>query len=368
MQSVDCIVAGAGVIGLAIARALAQSGREVVLLERNGAVGSETSSRNNEVLHAGFLYPEKSLKARLCRPGQQLAYAYCEQRGIPHRQIGKLMIATREDEISLLADMMEQAPRHGVTDLQPLDALAVAGIEPQVQCQFALYSPTTGIVDSSALMFSILADVESAGATVAFETSVTGGESKGGSIVVHTIDAAGRAYSLGCRAFVNAAGLGARDIACAFHTEEAIPIVNYAKGNFFTISGSLPFTHLVVPVGQTLSDGGALTIDVNGAMKFGPDLEWVTNVDYTVDCDRATTVANAIRRYCPDFDAARLQPGFAGIRPRLATPAGAASDWLIHGPQQHGIDGLYHLLGFDTPGLTACFAIANHIETQLRGT
>jgi L-2-hydroxyglutarate oxidase LhgO len=365
MHDADCIVAGAGVVGLAIARAMARGGREVIILEAKDAIGRETSSRNNEVIHAGFLYPAGSLKAQLCRPGREALYAYCRQRGIPHRGIGKLMIATNDQEIGPLRELCAAAAQHGVTDLQWLNDKQAARIERRLRCRAAVYSPSTGIVDAHALMLALLGDAENAGAVVAFETTVAGGEASANTLKIRTIQSTGKTYSLSCRTFVNAAGLGARKIAHSFHgAPGAVPDILYAKGNFFTLSGPLPFSRLIVPVGETLAAGAAFTIDMGQQGKFGPDLEWVNDVDYKVDPARADIFAQAIRRYHPDFDAGAINVGFAGIRPRVAAPDGMPSDWAIHGPQTHGIPGLFHLLGFDTPGLTACIAIGNRIAAM----
>jgi L-2-hydroxyglutarate oxidase LhgO len=362
MDHVNCIVVGAGVIGLALARALAQAGREVLILEANERFGAETSSRNNEVIHAGFLYPAGSLKAQLCRAGASALYRYCADRGVVHRRIGKLMIATSETEQEMLRQFAAAAPRHGVDDLVCLDAGEARGLEPNLHCLAALRSPSTGIVDAHGLMLALLGDAEAAGATIAYRTGVTGGHHAGDRIVLETTGAGGTSHALSCDILINAAGLGARDVAAHFVGRlPDLPEIVFAKGNFFSYSGSRPFETLVVPLGDTLRGGGAFTIDTGGQGKFGPDLEIASAVNYTVDPARLGQFIASIRRFFPDVDASRLAPNFAGIRPQVRVP----SDWLVLSPSEHGLPGTFHLLGFDTPGMTACLAIADHVVRQV---
>jgi L-2-hydroxyglutarate oxidase LhgO len=362
MQKVDCIVAGAGVIGLATTRALALRDREVVLLEANSVFGSETSSRNNEVIHAGFLHPPGSLKARLCREGRDLLYDYSLQHGIPHRRIGKLVIATNDNETGILRGLVDQAPQHGVTDLEWLDGRAAQRMEPRLHCSSAALSPSTGIIDAHALMLALLGDAENAGAAVAYATRVVGYEVRGPVIVVRTIDKNGEPYDLSCRTFINAAGLGANAIARSERDRRArIPTVTYSKGNFFALSGPLPFQRVIMPLGDTLTAGGAFTIDMGQQGKFGPDVELVDNVDYAVDPSRIASCVGAVRRYYPEVDVDAIQPGYAGVRPQVLAAPIQPPDWVILGPMDNGVSGLFHLLGFDSPGLTGCLAIADHV-------
>jgi L-2-hydroxyglutarate oxidase LhgO len=364
MEKVDCVVVGAGVVGLAVARALAQRGREIIILEATGSIGSETSSRNNEVIHAGFLYPKGSLKARLCRPGRDMLYRYCAERGIANRRIGKLVIATNDDETLLLDRIGAAARDHGVDDVACLDGPSVRRVEPAITCLGALHSPSTGILDAHALMLSLLGDAEAAGAVIAYNTRVAGGAVRDGSIDIRTEGGTSGGYAFSCRTLVNAAGLGARDIALAYAAEAgAVSPVYYAKGNFFAFGGRLPFRHVIAPLGSTLEMGGAFTLDIGGQGKFGPDVEWVDAVDYRVDAARATRFEAAIRRYYPDLPRDALRPGYSGIRPRPSMSA--VTDWLILGPRDHGQHGLFHLLGFDTPGLTACLAIGEHVADMV---
>jgi L-2-hydroxyglutarate oxidase LhgO len=366
MDQVDCIVVGAGVIGLAVARALAQAGREVLVLEANERFGAETSSRNNEVIHAGFLYPAGSLKATLCRAGREALYSYCEARGIAHRRIGKLVIATSNDELSILRGLASAAPSHGIDDLVWLDAGAARAREPNLDCLAAVFSPSTGIVDAHGLMLALLGDAEAAGATIAYRSRVTGCLPAANGIVITAAGPDGSGTSLRSRILVNVAGLGARHIALQLCGRlAAVPQIDFAKGNFFSYAGTPPFQTLIVPIGETLAAGGAFTIDIGGQGKFGPDLQWVESVDYTVDAARAATFAAGIRRFLPALDAQRLAPNYSGIRPRIRGPVGTMSDWRVLGPATHGLAGVFHLLGFDTPGLTACLAIADHVAGEV---
>jgi L-2-hydroxyglutarate oxidase LhgO len=335
------------------------------MVEAADSIGSETRSRNNEVIHAGFLYPKGTLKARLCRPGRDLIYRYCEERGIPHRRVGKLVIATNEEEVRQLDRIAAALRDHGVTDVIRIDSAQVRQIEPEVSCLAALYSLSTGIVDAHALMLSLLGDAEDAGASVVYQTRVVGASTASGEIVIATRDEDGGRYRLACRTLVNAAGLGARDIAVTLAGSEAqaVPPIHLAKGNFFAFGGPPPFSRVIAPLGATLEMGGAFTIDMGGQGKFGPDVEWVDRVDYRVDSGRSSRFAEAIRRYYPGLAEDALRPDYCGIRPR--PDRAAVTDWLVLGPDDHGVAGVHHLLGFDTPGLTACFAIADYVAGRI---
>jgi L-2-hydroxyglutarate oxidase LhgO len=368
MERIDCIVVGAGVIGLAIGRALARQGREVLIIEANDRFGAETSSRNNEVIHAGFLYPAGSMKAQLCRAGGTTLYRYCKERSITHRCIGKLMIATSEGELKSLRALADAAHDYGVDDLVWLNSEEARQREPNLHCLAALHSPSTGIVDAHGLMLALLGDAEAAGATIVYRTRVVSGNAAAAEgIIVQTTGVNGEAMQLKCRTLINAAGLGARALALSLHERPAdVPSIDFAKGNFFSYSGALPFQTLIVPLGETLAAGGAFTIDNGGQGKFGPDLEWASRVDYTVDPQRAPTFVAGIRRFFPDVDPSRLTPNYSGIRPRVHNDGPAMADWLVLGPSEHGLAGVFHLLGFDTPGLTTCLAIANLIAERTK--
>ena len=362
IETVECIVAGAGIVGLAIARALARAGREVVVVERNAWIGNETSSRNNEVVHAGFLYTPGSLRARLCRPGAERIYRYNESRNIPCRRVGKLMPAADDAELGILVRLVEAGRAAGVPELELLDAAGVARLEPALRCAGALHSPFTGVVDTHALMLAYRGDAEDRGAMVAFSSAVTGGDVRDG-IRLHVAGADGTEIAVGCRVFVNAAGLGARRIALSLTglAPRFAPKVHYALGRFLSWNGPPPFGRIVVPLGERLANGGAFTLDSAGRGKFGGDLVWVDEVDYRVPGDLAAKFAGAIRSYWPEIDEGRLSPDYAGIRPRTWGPEEGNGDWTISGPGDHGVPDLVNLLGIETPGVTAALSIADYV-------
>lgn len=364
---VECAVIGAGVVGLAVARALALSGREVVVLEANLRIGEETSARNNEVIHSGFLYPAGSLKARLCRPGRDLLYAYCADHGISHRRTGKLIPAVSEEEIDQLHHLVNQGLTVGVGDLGILDASDVARLEPAIECHAALLSPSSGIVDSHALMLALQGDAEEHGCVVSVGSRVVNGCITGDGFKL-SMKCDGQSTNIECSTLVNAAGLGAERI--ARHLEgypaESVPRIHFAKGEFYTCSGAPPVRHLIVPLGATLAEGGALTLDLGGQFKLGPDLSFVDTRDYSVAPDAAAKFAAAARRYWPKASLERLAPGYAGIRPRTTGPGEPLGDWRIDGPAEHGIPGLVHLLGIESPGLTSCLSLAEYVCDKLR--
>ena len=365
-ETVDCIVAGAGIVGLAVARALARAGREVVIVERNAWIGNETSSRNNEVIHAGFLYAPGSLRARLCRPGAERTYRYCESRGIPCRRLGKLMPAADEAELGILARLVEAGRSVGASELELLDARAAAQLEPALRCAGALHSPFTGIVDTHALMLAYRGDAEDHGAMIAFLSAVTGGNVRDG-IRLRVASEDGRETAVACRVFVNAAGLGARQIARSLTglSERFVPKVHLALGRFLAWRGPPPFRRIVVPLGERLANGGAFTLDIAGMGKFGADLVWVDEADYRMPGDLAAKFAGAIRSYWPEVDESRLSPDYAGIRPRTWGPNEGNGDWTISGPGDHGVPGLVNLLGIETPGVTAALSLADYVLESL---
>lgn len=365
MERVECVVVGAGVVGLAVARALALAGREVVVLEKADAVGTETSSRNSEVVHAGIYYPAGSLMARLCVEGRRRLYAYCEARGVPHRRCGKLIVATNAEEAGRLETIRLRAAENGVTDLKPLTAAEVRELEPELATAGALLSPSTGIVDSHAYMQALLADAEAAGAMLAllspletarvtaqgFELTVGGAEP--------TV--------LACDRLVNAAGLHAPALARRIEgmPEASIPPAHYAKGNYFTLARPAPFRRLVYPVPVPGGLGTHLTLDLGGQARFGPDVEWVDTIDYRVDPARAASFYGAIRRYWPGLPDGALEPGYSGIRPKIVPQGAPAQDFVVQGPGDHGVAGLVNLFGIESPGLTASLAIAETVTAAL---
>lgn len=361
MEQYDGVVVGAGVIGLAIARRLALSGAQTLILEKNPRFGEETSSRNSEVVHAGIYYPKDSLKARLCVSGRHLLYRYCGQRAIPHRRCGKLIVAATADQEAGLERLAQSASRNGVTDLAFLDGREACRLEPALKCTMALLSPSTGIIDSHALMQAFLADGEAAGAMLACRCEVTRVVPVVGGLEVFVDGATSPA--LRTRWLVNAAGLHATVLAARIDGFAAgqIPDVRFAKGNYFALSGRAPFSRLVYPTPEPGGLGVHMTLNLGGRARFGPDVEWVDKIDYRVDPSRAPAFCEQIAHYWPSVTVERLGPDYAGIRPKVCGPGGPSGDFLIEGPLGHGVPGIVNLFGIESPGLTACLAIAEHV-------
>jgi L-2-hydroxyglutarate oxidase LhgO len=366
MERVDCIVIGGGVIGLAVARRLALASIETLVLEREAVHGAHASSRNSEVIHAGLYYPPGSLKARLCVRGREQLYRYCDERGVAHRRCGKLVVATSDDEHATLRHYFATAARNGVTDLAWLTPAEATALEPAVSCVAALWSPGTGIVSSHELMQALLGDLESCGGALACRAEVIGARLGQGLHRV-VVQQEGVLSELTTRMLVNAAGLDAQLVARSFDGVDVatIPPRFLAKGHYFTLQGRSPFRHLVYPVAGSGGLGIHVTLDLAGGARFGPDVEWVMTVDYAVDERRRDAFVTAIRRYYPDLDATRLQPGYAGIRSKIAGPGETAADFCIQGPERHGIEGLMNLYGIESPGLTASLAIADEVAARL---
>jgi L-2-hydroxyglutarate oxidase LhgO len=364
-QQTDCLVVGAGAIGLACARALALRGLAVVVAEAADGAGTATSSRSSEVIHAGLYYPTGSLKARLCVAGRQLLYAYCADRGIAHRRIGKFIVAVTPGEIPLLEEYLATGIANGVEELQWLMPPAVARLEPAVRCTLALYSPATGIFDSHAFLQSLQADLEAAGGTVALRSPVARVTRVGDGFDVWLADARGPA--LRTRRLVNAAGLGAAALARAIEGLDPlqVPAIHHARGHYYALTGTSPFTRLIYPVADQAGLGIHVTLDLAGQARFGPDVQWCDGVDYTFDGSTREAFAAAIRRYFPGLDLARLQPAYTGIRPRLAGPGAPAADFRIDSAREHGVAGLINLFGIESPGLTAALAIGGLVAEQL---
>ncbi len=362
MDRVQTVVIGAGVVGLAIARALALSGREVVILEREGLIGSGTSARNSEVIHAGIYYPKGSLKARLCVAGKWALYDYLAERHIPHRRCGKLIVATSAAENGELDSIAARAAANGVDDLRPLGAAEAQALEPELACTAALLSPSTGIVDSHALMLSLQGEAEDAGAMLALHTNVERITPTDGGFEVETPD-----LTLHAAEVVNSAGHGAPMLArrVAGYPRAALPDQFFAKGNYFALSGRTPFERLIYPVPEPGGLGVHSTRDLQGRTKFGPDVEWTDHEDYTIDPARADRFYGAIRRYWPALPDGALQPDYVGIRPKIAGPGEPAADFRIDGAEAHGLPGLVALYGIESPGLTSCLAIGGHVTRLL---
>jgi L-2-hydroxyglutarate oxidase LhgO len=359
MDEVEVAVIGAGVVGLAVARALALQGREVVILEAESAFGTGTSARNSEVIHAGIYYPRGSLKARLCVAGRSLLYEYCERRGIPHQRCGKLIVATSEPQIAELARIRAAAAANGV-ELETLSAEQARQLEPEVAAVGALHSPLTGIIDSHAYMLALLGDAEAHGAMLACGSRVKCTELHSGGIEVHLEESE---TPLRVRLLVNCAGLNAPEMARSLAGFPAthVPRAWLAKGNYFTLSGRSPFRQLVYPVPEPGGLGIHLTLDMAGRARFGPDVQWIETLDYNVDAARAERFYPAIRTYWPGLQEGSLQPAYAGVRPKISGPGEPAADFRIDGPGTHGVPGVIHLFGIESPGLTASLAIADQV-------
>lgn len=355
-DSVDCVVIGAGVIGLAVARRLALAGREVVILEAAGCIGSETSSRNSEVIHAGIYYATGSAKARLCVEGRQRLYAYCESRGIEHRRLGKLIVAVTDAQVDELHGLRAKTVANDVHDLELIDAATLHRLEPAVRGVAALISPSTGIIDSHAYMLSLLGEAEAAGAMLAFNSPVAGGRAGGDGFVLEV--GGSEPTTLACRVLVNAAGVHAQDVARSIAGIPAVPPTRYCKGNYFALGYRSPFTRLIYPIPEAAGLGVHVTLDLAGQARFGPDVEWTDRLDYDVDPGRAGRFAAAIRSYYPDLREDALLPAYSGIRPKLHGPGEPVADFLIQGPAAHGVANLVNLYGIESPGLTASLAIA----------
>lgn len=360
---VDCIVIGAGVVGLAIARALAQSGREVLVTEATEAIGTGTSSRNSEVIHAGIYYPAGSLKARLCVRGKHLLYAYCAERGVPHKRLGKLIVATDRDQAAQLEGIAQRARANGVDDLQFISGEEAMRLEPALQCTAALVSPSTGIVDSHALMLSFQGDAENAGAQCVFHTPLVSGRVRpeGGFELQFGGD---EAMTLTCNVLINSAGLQAPALARRIDgvPPASIPTDYLCKGSYFTLSGRAPFSRLIYPVPQHAGLGVHLTLDLGGQAKFGPDIEWLDvrtpeEIDYAVDPARVDGFYAEVRRYWPGLPDGALAPSYSGVRPKIHAAGEKAPDFRIDGPALHGVPGLVNLFGVESPGLTSALAI-----------
>ena len=366
MEQADAVVIGAGVVGLAVARVLAMAGREVIVLEAENAFGTGTSARNSEVIHAGLYYPTGSLRALLCVRGKQLLYDYCASHGVAHQRCGKLIVATHDDELPALDRLQATATANGVHDLQRLSAAQALPLEPALHCVGALLSPSTGIIDSHGLMLALLGDAERHGAMLALCSPVRGGRITAQGM---ELDVGGESpMTLNARTVVNSAGLHAPALArtLAGLAAHHVPQDHLAKGCYFTLPGRAPFSRLVYPApGQSSHLGVHLTLDLGGQARFGPSFEWVDRIDYTVDAAGADAFYAEVRRYWPALSDATLQPGYAGLRPKISGPGEAAADFRIDGPALHGVPGLVNLFGIESPGLTSCLAIAELVAEQV---
>lgn len=364
MDELDTLIIGGGVVGMAAARALARAGRDVVLLEAESTFGSHTSSRNSEVIHAGIYYPRGSLKATLCVAGKQTLYEYCAEREIPHRRLGKLIVACNDTQHQELERIRQRACDNGVEDLEWLDARQVRELEPDVVAETGLFSPSTGIVDSHELLQSFRHDAEAAGAILVASSPVLGGSVTDRGISVSIGGA--EPTQVHCRAVINAAGLFAPRVAGTIRgvPPETIPMAYFAKGHYFTLAGRSPFRHLVYPVPEPGGLGVHVTLDISGAARFGPDVAWIDDIDYTFDATSAARFYPAIRAYFPTLEEGALLEGYTGIRPKIAGPGQAAADFVVQGPEVHGLP-LVNLYGIESPGLTASLALADLVCRRL---
>jgi L-2-hydroxyglutarate oxidase LhgO len=363
MDKVECVVIGAGVVGLAVARALAMAGREVVILEGEDAIGTHTSSRNSEVIHAGIYYPKGSLKARACVAGRRRLYDYCATHGVPHRRCGKLIVAANQEQVPELLGIRRKSHENGVDDVVEIPAAEAMRMEPALRCVAALHSPSTGIIDSHALMLAYLGDAEAAGAMLALKSRLQkarvfdrGFELQVGETRIET------------KILINSAGFLAPGIARLIEGFPAgkVPPEFYAKGNYYSLAGRSPFSRLVYPVPEPGGLGVHVTLDLAGQARFGPDVEWVDRITYDVDPQRAERFYAAIRRYWPALPDGALAPGYAGIRAKISGPGEPAADFVIQGPAQHGVAGLVNLFGIESPGLTASLALADDVAAILK--
>lgn len=363
MDKLDCAVIGAGVVGLAVARALALAGREVVILEAEEAIGTHTSSRNSEVIHAGIYYPNGSLKARSCLKGKELLYEYCVRHGIPHARCGKLIVASSASQLPELEAIQAKAHANGATDVVRMTREQAIALEPELACVAALYSPSTGVIDSHALMLGYLGDAQANGAMLALNSRLERARVRDRGI---ELNVAGADPVL-ARCVVNSAGLSAPSVARRIEGYPAAlaPRELYAKGNYYALTRRAPFSRLVYPVPEPGGLGVHITLDLAGQARFGPDVEWVERIDYAVDPRRAERFYAAIRRYWPGLPDGALAPGYAGIRPKISGPGEPAADFVIEGLPQHGVRGLVNLFGIESPGLTASLALADDVARLL---
>ena len=395
MDQIGALVIGAGVVGLAVARALARSGLETIVVEAQPAIGTGVSARNSEVIHAGLYYAPGSLKARLCVRGNALLYAYCAEHGVAHARCGKLVVATQASQHAALVELARTAAANGVP-VQPLSAAEAMALEPELHCTSALMSPSTGIVDSHGLMLALQGDIERDGGAVALQSKVVSVRVHGGAPAVVQVDSPSGGFELAAGIVVNAAGLHACSVARLMHgtrgthgtqgthgtlgtlgthglAPQHIPHERFAKGSYFTLAGRSPFTRLVYPAPDGAWLGVHLTLDLAGQARFGPDLEWLADgtdpeaIDYRVDPQRAPTFEQAIRRYWPGLRSGALQPAYSGVRPKIHAPGEPAPDFRIDGPAVHGVPGLVNLFGIESPGLTSALAIGEHVAGLLCG-
>ena len=367
MDTVECVVIGAGVVGLACARALAMAGRDVIILEAGPDIGMETSSRNSEVIHSGIYYPMGSLKASACVKGRDALYAYCQTHHINHAKIGKLIVATNLPEQEELTNLLKKGQANGVTDLELIDSKDAIAKEPGLSCLGALWSPSTGIIDSHGLMLAFQGEFEDHGGMIAFNTLFERAEVTDNGIIIKAGTAdimTSQPFTLKTQCLINAAGLNAQDVARNIEgfNRQLIPDRHIARGVYFSLRGNSPFSHLIYPAPEPGGLGVHATLDLAGQCRFGPDVEWIDEIDYNVDPKRGDSFYEKIRKYWPDLKDNSLIPAYAGIRPKVSGPGKPAGDFIIQGPQAHKSGAIINLFGIESPGLTASMALAKDVE------
>jgi L-2-hydroxyglutarate oxidase LhgO len=367
VEEVECVVVGAGVVGLAVARALSLAGYGVLVLERAYTIGFETSSRNSEVIHGGLYYPPGSLKARCCVAGRERLYAYCREHRVEYAQIGKLIVATQESEITGIERIARLARANGVDDLRWLSATEAQRLEPALHCVAALLSPSTGIIDSRGLMLALQGEAEAAGALVVLRSPVLSGRVRQDGFEMAIGGA--EPTAIRCRVLVNAAGLYAPAVARTIEgiPRETVPRAYFCRGVYFALPGRAPFRRIVYPAPPPGRLSVHITLDLAGQARFGPDVEWISEVDYSVDPARGDAFYAPIRTYWPELRDGALKPGYAGVRPKIRGPSEPAVDFLVQGPDAHGVPGLVNLYGIESPGLTASLSLADEVVERLCG-
>jgi L-2-hydroxyglutarate oxidase LhgO len=366
LDTVECIVVGAGVIGLAVARALAMAGRETLIVERQPTIGTQNSSRNSEVVHAGIYYPAGSRKARFCVRGRDLLYEFCATHAVSHRQCGKLIVAASDEQAGELPQIVARANANGVHDIRGLSRTEATALEPELQCVAALLSPATGIIDGHGYMTALLGVAEQHGATLATHSEVAKLRRRTGGVDVQMSGSEG---TWRAKWLINAAGLDALPLVRAMEgfPQQQLPCGYFAKGSYFSVSQRAPFSHLIYPLPESAGLGIHLTLDLAGRARCGPDVEWVNSIDFAVDGNRGNAFYAAIRRYWPALQDGALAPAYAGIRPKLSGPGEPDADFRIDGPAEHGVDGVINLFGIESPGLTASLAIAEYVAAIVDG-
>ncbi|OZG71517.1 FAD-dependent oxidoreductase [Hahella sp. CCB-MM4] len=372
VYSVDTVVIGAGVVGLAVARALALQGREVMVLESEYSIGMGISSRNSEVIHAGIYYPQGSLKARCCVEGKNQLYQYCDEHRVPYRRCGKLIVATSQEQLPILESLVAKAAANGVNDLQWLDGEQAGRLEPELKAEAALLSPSTGIIDSHQYMLALQGDTEQAGGMVVLNSPVLGGQVEASSDVgvpnIDLIVGGDMPCRLKARCVINSTGLLAAQLLRSIQGYPAKNIreLYWAKGHYFSLTGRAPFEHLIYPIPEPGGLGTHLTLDMGGRAKFGPDVQWVDTLNYDVPGDLEEKFRYQVATYWPGVVDRELAPAYAGIRPKLSAPGEDAEDFLIESPAHTGVSGWFNLLGIESPGLTASLAIAEKVAQAVK--